>query len=165
MADDPTPDPTPADPKEPKADPPKPETDWKAEARKWETRAKENATAAARLQELENAQKSAEDRAKEAQTAAEKRAADAELRAMRLEVAATKGLTPAQAKRLVGTTAEELEADADELLSTFAPAAPGEPKPTPAGKPREHLKAGSGDPDQPVEETDVKALGARMFAS
>lgn len=47
----------------------------------------------------------------------EKRASDNEARAMRAEIANAKGLTPTQAKRLVGTTREELEADADELLT------------------------------------------------
>lgn len=40
----------------------------------------------------------------------------AEQRAMRAEIANAKGLTPGQAKRLVGESREELEADADELL-------------------------------------------------
>jgi len=38
---------------------------------------------------------------------------------LRLEVASEQGLTSAQAKRLVGTTRDELEADAKELLDTF----------------------------------------------
>jgi hypothetical protein len=46
----------------------------------------------------------------------ERQAKDSEARAMRAEVANAKGLTPTQAKRLVGATREELEADADELL-------------------------------------------------
>lgn len=37
----------------------------------------------------------------------------------RLTVGIEKGLTPAQAKRLQGSTIKELEADADELLETF----------------------------------------------
>lgn len=41
------------------------------------------------------------------------------LEQMRREVADEKGLTPAQARRLVGSTREELEADADEVLATF----------------------------------------------
>lgn len=49
----------------------------------------------------------------------------------RAEIAQEKGLTARQAARLVGSTREELAADADELLETFptAPAAPGTPKP------------------------------------
>lgn len=46
----------------------------------------------------------------------ERQAKESEARAMRAEVANAKGLTPSQAKRLVGATREELEADADELL-------------------------------------------------
>ena len=46
----------------------------------------------------------------------ERQAKDSEARAMRAEIANAKGLTPTQAKRLVGSTREELEADADELL-------------------------------------------------
>lgn len=46
----------------------------------------------------------------------ERTAKESEARAMRAEVANAKGLTPTQAKRLIGSTKEELEADADELL-------------------------------------------------
>lgn len=72
----------------------------------------------------------------EKRAAADARADAAELRATRLEVAHEKGLTPAQAKRLVGSTREELEADADEVLRDFpvTPAATGPkaPKPDPS---------------------------------
>jgi uncharacterized protein involved in type VI secretion and phage assembly len=47
----------------------------------------------------------------------ERQARESESRALRAEVANAKGLTPNQAKRLVGSTREELEADADELLA------------------------------------------------
>jgi len=53
----------------------------------------------------------------------EERAAKAEEAALRADVAQAKGLTPAQAKRLQGKTREELEADAEELLAMFRPAA------------------------------------------
>lgn len=46
----------------------------------------------------------------------EKAASAAARRAEVAEVANAKGLTPNQAKRLVGATREELEADADELI-------------------------------------------------
>lgn len=52
-------------------------------------------------------------------------ARDAESRALRAEVANAKGLTPMQAKRLMGSTREELEADADELLKDLSAAAKG----------------------------------------
>lgn len=88
-------------------------------------------------QEKADAEKSELQKAAEAREAAEKRAADAETRALRLEVAQEKGLTAAQAKRLQGSTREELETDADELLAAFPapPAVPGKPaapKPDPS---------------------------------
>lgn len=90
--------------------------------------------------ELAKYRKAEQDRADADKTEAEKRAAaeqratDAELRATRLEVAHAKGLTPAQAKRLVGSTQAEIEADADEILRDFptAPAKPAAPKPDPS---------------------------------
>lgn len=47
----------------------------------------------------------------------ERTAKASEERALRAEVANAKGLTATQAKRLVGSTREELEADATELLA------------------------------------------------
>lgn len=81
----------------------------------------------------------------------------------RMRVALDKGLTPTQAKRLVGATEEELLADADELIADLGAKPSDERKPPSGGRPREELKPGNGDPDTPVEETDIKALGARMF--
>lgn len=95
----------------------KDETDWKAESRKWETRAKENSTAAAQLAAIEEEKKTAEERLEERATKAEKDLADALLERARAVVALDKGLTASQAKRLVGSTPEELAADADELLA------------------------------------------------
>ena len=95
---------------------------WKQKAREQEKRAKDNASAAQRLQEFEDRDKSEAQKLAERAETAEKRATELETRAMRLEIAAEKGLTPAQAKRLVGATREELEADAAELLETFKPA-------------------------------------------
>lgn len=95
---------------------------WKQKAREQEARAKANAEAATKLQQFEDRDKTEAQRLAERAEAAEKRALELETRALRLEVAAEKGLTPAQAKRLVGATREELEADADELLETFKPA-------------------------------------------
>lgn len=94
---------------------------WKGKAREQEARAKANATAADRLKEFEDRDKTEAQKMQDRAEAAEKRASDLESHAVRLEVAAEKGLTPAQAKRLVGTTREELIADADDLLATFKP--------------------------------------------
>lgn len=164
MADDPKPDPTP-DPKPPEPDP-KPQgdgTDWKAEARKWEQRAKDNKSAADELEQLKEADKTEAQKAADRATEAEKRATEAEAKALRLEVAQDKGLTPAQAKRLAGTSKEELEADADELLATFAPASnddEGDPKGT-SRRPKERLTPGASAPAEP-EETDPRKLAADL---
>lgn len=114
---------------------------WKAFARKHEADAKKNAEAAKKLKEIEDSKKSDLEKLTEKQTAAEQRAVEAELKALRLEVAAEKGLTPAQAKRLQGTTKEELEADADELLESFKPA--DDDAPSGLRRPRERLRSGS----------------------
>ncbi|MDH2392324.1 hypothetical protein QCN29_26815 [Streptomyces sp. HNM0663] len=115
----PAPAPAAPEPSAPAAQPAEP--DWKAEARKWERLAKTNKDAAEKLAQLEDSKKTETEKLSEKLTTAEKRAVEAESKALRLEVAAAKGLTQAQAKRLVGTTKEELEADADELLASFGP--------------------------------------------
>lgn len=94
-----------------------------AERREKRAAEKRAADLEARLKEFEDRDKTETTRAVERAEAAEKAAAAAEARALRLEIAAEKGLTPAQAKRLVGESREELEADANELLETFKPAA------------------------------------------
>lgn len=98
------------------------------EAAKYRTEAKANADAAKRLADIEAEKAKADQTAAEREAAAEKRATDADARAMRLEVAFEKGLTPAQAKRLVGGSREELEADADEILRDFPVKTDGRPK-------------------------------------
>lgn len=75
---------------------------------------------------------------------------------LRSEVAMAKGLTAAQAKRLVGTTKEELEADADEILDAF-PAGNGGATPPPSPRPVPDLKGGT-DPTQSPVETDPAKL-------
>lgn len=151
-ADDPQPDP---EPKPDEGD----GTDWKAEARKWEQRAKKNSDAAARLQEIEDAKKSAEQKLQEAADAAAQRAEQAEAQLMRLQVAASKGLTPAQAKRLSGSTQEELEADAEELLEMLTPP---KPDPPPGGRPKP-LHSGNGDPAGDAEGFDPTALANQIY--
>lgn len=65
------------------------------------------------LRERDEADKPLEERV----TSADARAAQADLKVVRLEVALEKGLTIKQAARLIGTTKQELEDDADELVS------------------------------------------------
>ena len=108
-------------------------------------------------------------------TAAEKRAADAEAKQLRAEVAQAKGLTAAQAKRLTGSSKEELEADADDLLAAFggkkdAPKPEGEggkdggedDKGTDAGsaifgRPKERLTSGAAPDSEPEKSGDELA--------
>jgi hypothetical protein len=126
---------------------PKPEMDWQAEAEKWKTlsrkneeQAKANAEAAKRLADLEESQKTEGQKLTEANRTLEDRAKKAELEACRMRIAIRKGLTEAQVKRLLGTTEEELEADADELLEAFKTA---EPPTAPGGRPKERLRPGA----------------------
>lgn len=154
----------------PPAEPPQGDTDWRAEAEKWkaqsrkhEQRARQAAAAEKRLAELEDRDKSDLERAQENARAATERANAAELRALRAEVAARKGLTANQAKRLQGTTEEELEADADELVAAFRP--PDPPPPNGDGRrqgtPAVRLRPGA-IPDAAAVETDPAKLAAQI---
>lgn len=114
----PTP-PTPPTPAPPAQDPPKHEVDWKAEARKHEQRAKDNAQKAKDYDALVESQKTEAQRLQDRADQAERDLAASRVEALRLRVAAEKGLTPKQAARLQGTTEDELNADADDLLAEF----------------------------------------------
>lgn len=121
----------------------------------------------AKLKELEDRDKSDGEKLAGKIAEAEERASKAEARANRLQVAIDKGLSAAQAKRLVGSTVEELEADADEILETF----PGSTKPAdatstddgkgdgkpPSKQPTENLRGGL-DPTKPADGIDVTKL-------
>lgn len=102
------------------------DTDWKAESRKWEKRAKDNADAAKRLAEIEDAKKSEQDKLNEQLEAARREGTEAKTTALKMDVAldkAPEGMPLKQvrklAKRLTGSTREELEPDADELFAEF----------------------------------------------
>ncbi|MFF4530773.1 hypothetical protein ACFY1P_16050 [Streptomyces sp. NPDC001407] len=79
--------------------------------------------AAAELHQLQEAGKTEAQRLTERAEAAERQADQTRAELVRAQVAHSRGLTERQAARLVGTTREELEADADELLVDIAPAA------------------------------------------
>lgn len=146
------------------------EPDWKAEAEKWKDLARKHESAAKmspqRRQELldiersyheiEDSKKTETEKLTEAKAAADKAAASAQGELARLRVAMRKGLTEAQAKRLVGETEEELEADADELLASFGHKDAGGDagKPT---RPKERLRSGAAPEEEP-DETDPRKL-------
>lgn len=143
----------------PNTDPPAPSADDIAALKAALKKANDEAAASRRkLKELEDRDKTESERLAERAAEAEKRAAAAEAQALRLEVAAEKGLTPAQVRRLVGTTREELVADADQLLADFAPTRNEDPTPPPDGRPKERLLRGGGDPTEEPEETDPRKL-------
>lgn len=139
---------------EPAASPSDEVAKWKALARKHEAQAKANAEAARRLDELENAQKSEQQRLTERAESAEKAAQEANSRLLRAEVAMEKGLPATLAARLTGSTKEELEADAEQLLALVAKPAPGKAS---------DALVGTRTPPAPAE--DVEALAARIFAA
>jgi hypothetical protein len=62
------------------------------------------------------------------------------------------------AKRIRGSSDEELEADAAELYELMDIRKAERPKP--GSKPRERLRPGGTDPEEPVEETDPRKLAA-----
>lgn len=160
------------------------ETDWEAEARKWkalarkhEGQAKENADAAKRLKDLEDADKSEIDKAKERAAEADRKAAAAERRALVAEIAAEKGLTMSIARRLVGDTREELEADADELVEAFGTKGKGDKsgkngegdgKKSDARRlPKEQLRPGASgeDDDEVIDQKKAEEIADRISKS
>jgi hypothetical protein len=155
MADDPK---DPDDPAKGDPDPAKPDLgDAGKKALESERKARREAErqlkeTADRLKVLEDKDKSDSDRLTEKVTQLEKDLAAATAKADRYEVALDKGLDMTRAKRLTGTTREELEADADEL-QTWQAGKPADPVP---GKPATDLKGG-GDPTEEPE-TDVRKV-------
>lgn len=99
------------------------ETDWKAEARKWEARAKASkadSEAAAKWREYEQAQKPVQERLAEELAQAKAEASEASTRLLRFEIASRKGIPAEALDLLTGSSSEELEANADKLLSLIA---------------------------------------------
>lgn len=162
MADDPKDKSAKDDPKDQPKDDPKNEPDDLGEAGKKalekERRARRQAEKDAkdvseRLKAIEDKDKSEADKLRDERDDAVKARDEARANELRLQIATDKGLTPAQAKRLVGTTKEELEADADDFLESIKP----DDKGTPSTKPRESLRGG-GDPTSEPTEMDPRKL-------
>lgn len=119
--------------------------------------------ATAHIKELEAKLKAYEDRDKsEAEKTAERLAKLEEdsktgtAKAMRYEIALDKGLPKALAERLQGSTREELEADADELLKLVGEQKPASPKPDPS-----QGHGGAGAKPTSMEAAIAAALGAK----
>lgn len=154
MADDPN---TPDDPAKGDPDPAptlgdagkKALDDERKARREAERQLKELGTQLAALQDKD---KSDSERLTEKVTQLEKDLASATAKADRFEVALDKGLDMTRAKRLTGTTREELEADADEL-QTWQAGKPPDPIP---GKPATDLKGGGDPTEEPP--VDVRSV-------
>lgn len=134
-----------------------------------------------RAQELEAKVKEAEDAEKteleklQGQVAdLTKRAEASEAKATRFEVAAEKGLSLAQARRLVGSTKEELEADADAMRAELGLKDDGKDEETetseetpadeqPIGRPKEDLRGGASNADD--ETVDTSKLADSILSS
>lgn len=110
----------------------------------------------AKLKEYEDANKSEAEKTAERLATLEKDNAASRSRAERLEVALDKGLPKALAARLQGSTREELEADADELLKLVGEQKPASPKPDPS-----QGHGGAGAKPTSMEAAIAAALGAK----
>lgn len=140
---------------------------WKAEAEKWkglsrkhEDQSKANLAELTKLQDAADTSKTDAERAAKRLDDLESQLAASDSRAMRAEVATSKGLSAAQARRLQGATVEELEADADDLLASFKPADKDGAADTAdgSGKPKEKMRAGATSDDGAGEDKDVKDI-------
>jgi hypothetical protein len=80
---------------------------------------KEAETLRLKLKEFEDRDKTELQKLQEERDALKAERESLTMAQLRREVADEKGLTPAQAKRLVGSTREELEADADDIAASF----------------------------------------------
>jgi len=119
-----------------------------AEAAGLRKRLKELEAKAAKLDELEESKKTEQEKLAEQARSLEDRASKAEMDSARLRIALRKGLSEHQAKRLVGSSEEELEADADELLEAFKSDPPN------PGVSRVPVLRGGGDPTQESTDSD-----------
>lgn len=110
------------------------EIDWKAEARKWELRAKENRDAREKLKQLEDADLSEKEKAEKERD--EYRTSSESSRALldRYEAAEEAGLPLSWAKRLTGSTKDEIVADAKQVKAELDAQGKrgGNPKPDPS---------------------------------
>jgi predicted ribosome quality control (RQC) complex YloA/Tae2 family protein len=122
----------------------------------------ERDTLATKVREHEDATKSDTQKLEERASNAESGLSTAQRETARLRIALKKNLTETQAKRLVGDTEEELEADADELLASFKDdenddGDGGGERRTP--KPR--MRTGAA-PSSEAEETDPEKLAEQV---
>jgi hypothetical protein len=129
----------------------------------------------AKVKEAEDAEKTELERLQGQVADLTTKAEAATARADRYEIAAEKGLTPAQARRLVGATREELEADADAMAEELGlkkdegkdeDTDTGEELPQderPIGRPTENLRSGASNTED--EAPDASKLADSILKS
>lgn len=115
------------------------------------------AKAKGRVKEFEDLNKSEQEKLTEKSAELEKNLTAAQSNAARYEIALEKGLTKSQAKRLVGSTREELEADADELLADLGVSDEPGDKPGTSRRPKERLRPGASPDKDPDPDPDALA--------
>lgn len=126
-----------------------------------------------KVKEAEDAEKTELQRLQDQVAELTKRAEAAEAKVARYEVAAEKGLTPAQARRLVGATREELEADADAMAEELGLNKPDEKDDKkreetpedeqPLSRPKENLRAGASNEED--EQPDPGKLADSILSN
>jgi hypothetical protein len=104
--------------------------------------------------EAEQRARAAEGRIAELEAAEAKRQHEATIAELRAEVAAEKNLSPSQARRLSGSTREELLADADDLLDAFGATARSGP---PSSRPVANMRGGNDPTEDPTPDADTLA--------
>lgn len=123
------------------------ETDWKEQARKWEARAKENFSFKAdaeKYREYVESQKTEYEKLQEAEAKTRLELEELRTDSIKKDIALEKSVPQNLLKYLTGTTREELETQADELLSVIAESAKPNSKPNPEqGKPIGNTEADS----------------------
>jgi hypothetical protein len=125
-----------------------------------EAREQAVASAAALQKQIDDASKTAEEKAAEALAEAQQRASAAETRAAKYDAAANAGLPLELAPRLVGSTPEELAADAVSLKAQLGATPAGTPKP---GNPRPDPSQGGGAGTEHDPREAGKAEARRRF--
>jgi hypothetical protein len=173
MADEPTPTPAKADPAEPEGKTlTQEQIDKIVENRLAREREKQQTERDAEKQKLEDEKKSAEQKLldriaalEEAAKKTEKDLTESQLESLRLRVAQAKGLSESQANRLQGSTKEELEADADDLIETFGGKKDDQKEELSAtfGRPKEKLTPGASNEDD--ETVDYKKIADDIASS
>jgi len=127
---------------------------------------RENQSLRARLKELEPLEEEFKKRQEAEKTSEQKFAelstakAQIEQNYWRAEIALEKGLTLTQAKRLVGSTKEELEADADALMNDLGLS--GREDDTPAFTRRGRELKGGSDPE-PAPKIDADKIAQSLY--